>query len=186
MADVHALLRQERDDELVTNCVIIGKSVHNERIERFWSYLGMTYTKTYQDLFKDMVACGILNLSNAFHIECLRFCFMPVIQSELQLVLETWNDHRIRKQTNQCIVGRPSFLYDCPEEYGAQDQSKPVDRNLLNNCQEIFSINLPEMGASDEFSEIALELMLLHNLQLPSTLDDAMILFERLYELMEL
>lgn len=186
MADVHQLLRQEHNDQFARNCVIIGKSVHNERIERFWSYLAMVYTRSCVDIFKDMRDSGILDVSNALHIECLRFCFVPVIQADLMLVMDTWNDHRIRKQTSHGPAGRPSFLFDCPDVLGFPDMSMQVDLNLLWNCEEILSVNLPDMGASDEFSELALELMLMHELHLTTTVHDAMDLFDSLVELMDL
>lgn len=186
MADVHTLMRAEHHDQFSRKCVIIGKSVHNERIERFWGYLNMAYARSCVNLFKDMRDFGILDVSNALQIECLRFCFIPVIQEDLMLVMDTWNDHRIRKQTTRSPAGRPSFLFDCPEYLGYSDMSMYADMSLLQNCEEIVSVQLPIMGASDEFSELALEVMLMYNLHLPTSLQDAMDLFVNLVELMGL
>jgi hypothetical protein len=52
-----------------------------------------------------------------------------------------------------------------------------VDLDILDTCEEIYSTDIPEMGALDKFSETALEIMAQHNLTLPRTLVDAMDLF---------
>jgi len=34
----------------------------------------------WMDLFEDMMFCGMLDTSNVNHVECIRYCFMDVIQ----------------------------------------------------------------------------------------------------------
>ena len=60
--------------------------------------------------------------------------------------------------------------------------------SLLENCELVFSVKLHVMGVSDDFSELALNVMLMYNLQLPNTvhIHEAMDLFVDLVELMGL
>lgn len=118
-----------------------------------------------------------LNVSNNVHIECLRFCFIPVIEADLTKIMDSWNNHRLRKQNSICPPGRPSFLYSSSDALGCTDMQVNVDLDILDTCEEIYSTDIPEMGALDKFSETALEIMAQHNLTLPRTLLDAMDLF---------
>ena len=67
----------------------------------------MAYARSCVHLFTDMRDSDILEVSNDLQIECLRYCFIPVIQEDLTLVMETRNDHMIRKQTTRGPAGRP-------------------------------------------------------------------------------
>jgi hypothetical protein len=100
--------------------------------------------------------------------------------------MDTWNDHIILKQAAHCPKGRPSLLFDCSILWGSPDMSKPVYLNLLNRCDEIVQRHLPVMGATDEFSELALEIMLLDEVPLPSVLHEALDTFDELITKMEL
>jgi hypothetical protein len=178
MVDVHSILREDHDDEFAENCVFIGSSPHNQRIERWWRYLKDTYINSCLSLFKDMRDSGVLDLSDAIHIECLRFCFIPVIQTDLDMVRDAWNNHRIRKQNTLCPSDRPLILYNYPELFGCCDMKMEVDMDVLDMCEDIQAVeNDFEMGSSDEFSEIALEAMLHLGLSLPHTLHGAVELF---------
>ena len=54
--------------------------------------------------------------SLSHHINCLRFCFLGLIQSELDETRDLWNNHRIRKTSNsECPAGRPNILYFTPQ-----------------------------------------------------------------------
>lgn len=43
---------------------------------------------------------GVLDLSDAIHIECERFCFIPFIQNDLDRVIDTLNNHRNENLTH--------------------------------------------------------------------------------------
>lgn len=55
----------------------------------------------------------------SFFRECVRFCFMRVIQAELDRVAQHWNLHRICSQHNvESPSGRPDTLFFLPELKG--------------------------------------------------------------------
>lgn len=64
------------------------------------------------DFFKDMIASGQLELGNILHMECLWFCFEPVLSLELDAIKIQWNTHRIRQTRNHGTVsGVPDVMY---------------------------------------------------------------------------
>ena len=51
--------------------------------------------------------------------ESLKFCFLPLIQKELDVFAKMHNTHRIRQQqTVETAVGIPEMLYNIPESFG--------------------------------------------------------------------
>ncbi|VDI15215.1 Hypothetical predicted protein [Mytilus galloprovincialis] len=62
-----------------------GRSTGNQRIEMLWSFLCPYFTTFWRNMFKDMIDNGELNNTNPVHLECVRFCFLPVIQQHLDI-----------------------------------------------------------------------------------------------------
>ena len=50
---------------------------------------------------------------------CLWYCFAQILQSDLDIVREHWNSHRIRKSRHNTVSGRPDSLFFLPEHHGA-------------------------------------------------------------------
>ena len=46
--------------------------------------------------FKDIQDTSTFDVTNHVHVECLRYCFMEVIQTELDRIVLHWNLHDIR------------------------------------------------------------------------------------------
>ena len=89
---------------------LYGKSVSNQRIEAWWSFLKKSNASWGIDSFKDMRE-GIFCDHDPIHLECLGFCFMPLIQGELNKVATHWNQHKIRPSHNvESPSGRPDVL----------------------------------------------------------------------------
>ena len=77
--------------------------------------------------FTDMRDNGLYCDDSIIHVECLRFCFMSIIQEELQKATKLWNLHRIRPFTNpESPPGRPDMLYFMPEINNTQDYTTAV------------------------------------------------------------
>lgn len=54
-------------------------------------------------------------------MQCLKFCFMPVLRAELQRVAQHCNLQEIRPSKNEdSPAGRPDVLYFIPEADGMQ------------------------------------------------------------------
>ena len=104
------------------------KSVSNQRIEAWWSFLKKSNTSWWIDFSKDMIGESIFCCHDPIHLKCLRFCFMPLIQGELNKVAIHWNLHKIRPSHKvESPSGRPDLLYYVPAWTNATDYRTEVD-----------------------------------------------------------
>lgn len=186
IAAVQTLLRENHPDPFSENPVRFGSSIHNQRIERWWGYFRVGYVQSVMSLFKDLRDSGILDVSDPMHIACLQFAFTNLLQRELDAILEQWNLHPIRRTRNtECPPGKPLFLHENSEVYGAEDMSQPVDNEILQELKTLCTTKPNMFGCSDEFATIALDVMEMYNLEFPNSLYEALSLFGELRVLVE-
>lgn len=59
---------------------------------------------------------------NITHVYCLRYCFMEILQKELNFVASSWNEHVIRASNMaECPSGIPDEMFFLPENSGGTD-----------------------------------------------------------------
>ncbi|XP_062517564.1 uncharacterized protein LOC134192821 [Corticium candelabrum] len=80
--------------------VIVGKSVHNQRIERMWRdvYEGVVYFN--HSLFYHLESIGMLDPSNELDLFCLHFVYISRINSHLTSWQKAWIKHPMRSEHN--------------------------------------------------------------------------------------
>ncbi|KAH3876934.1 hypothetical protein DPMN_000787 [Dreissena polymorpha] len=87
---------------------ITGKSVHNQRIERFWRDLYTGCSFRFKDLFHKLEEEGVLDLNSGVHLWSLHYIFLPRINRSLDQFVQGWNNHRLSsergKTPNQLFV----------------------------------------------------------------------------------
>lgn len=116
---------------------IRGKSTANQRIESTWGRLKRHGLNFWIVFFKDLVNKGHFDKTNSIQLECLRFCFGPLIQYDLDLMRQEWNRHSIRKQKFDSIIpGKPNFLYYMPQNHGTKDYGHQVESIHIDNAME--------------------------------------------------
>ena len=74
---------------------IAGRSVHNQRIERFWRDVTVATAATFRDLFNYMEREHLLDPDNVTDIFCLQYVFLPRIQASLDGFSGAWSRHRM-------------------------------------------------------------------------------------------
>lgn len=129
MRDLQRALRHDHNDNMSgRNSFLIGRSVANQRIERFWGTLKTNFTHYWRNHFRDLQDTGVLDVSSPIHIECVRFCYISIVQHQLDMFKERWNSHRIRQQRQEVIapMSIPDMMYYQPEIFGGLDYSFPL------------------------------------------------------------
>ena len=87
--------------------VLVGSSVHNQRIERLWRDMHRCVTVTFYRLFYYLEYHDLLNPIDDVHIFALQYIFLPRINKSLLEFKEAWNSHKVR--TEQGLT--PSQLF---------------------------------------------------------------------------
>lgn len=77
------LRRNDNDSVSGDKSFVYGPSTRNQRIEAWWSIFKKSRAVWWINYFKDMCDSGIFDPSHDFHKECIRFCFLNLLQNEL-------------------------------------------------------------------------------------------------------
>ena len=80
--------------------VLVGKSVHNQRIERLWRDVYEGVVGFYHGLFNHLESVGMLDPNDDLHIFCLHTVFLPRINRHLNTWKKAWVKHPIRSEQN--------------------------------------------------------------------------------------
>jgi hypothetical protein len=83
------------------NSMIVGSSVHNQRIERLWRDMHKCVTSLYYRLFYFMEQNDLLNPIDEKHLYALHYVYIPRINRALTQFVDGWNHHPIRTAHNK-------------------------------------------------------------------------------------
>jgi len=73
--------------------VIVGRSVHNQRIERMWRDVYEGALGFYYGLFYHLESVGVLDPNSDLHMFCLHTVYIPRINLHLKTWKEAWMKH---------------------------------------------------------------------------------------------
>lgn len=147
--------------------VIVGSSVHNQRVERFWRDMHRCVTVIYYRLFYFMESQGYLDPISEKDLFALHYVFLPRIQRSLATFQEGWNNHGIRTEHNRTpnqlftagalqlrhagLVAL-DFFENVSNEYGIQEDGAAVDGSegvhVPRNSIEISESQLDQLKQS--------------------------------------
>ena len=138
------------------NCsFLFGKSIANQRIEAWWSYLRKVFLHRWINYFKDLIDEGLFDPSDEVDQECLRFSFYGILQDELDEIMKAWNQHRIcRIRMSEASNGVPDVMYFLPNIYGKKNRRDEIEDADLLPSREFIS-EPPYYGCSNEFAQLA-------------------------------
>ena len=183
VAGIQRFLRRNDTDSFSGNSSFMyGKSVSNQRIEAWWSQLRKGCTEWWINYFKDLRDRGLYCDADIINVECLKFCYMPVIQDELQRVARLWNSHRIRPSTNQdSPPGKPDMLYYLSTTIEDAEECKhAVDTTELDIAEELCCFDISNTESYVQFTHLATMIMNEQGLNHPRSPEMAEDLYMRL------
>lgn len=152
---IHVALRMiDSDENTALNSFSITTSPQNQRIEAYWSILQRDRIGWWKNFFQDLVDLDMFNCDSVI-IECIRFCFLPLIRKELNSVKNDWNCHIISKSRNQGPRGRPDTMYYLPHLFDTQDFKVNVPREDFADIEMCVNGNVNDV--TEEFNEFAIE-----------------------------
>lgn len=177
--EIQVLFHALSNYEIVRNCFLYGKSTSNQRIEAWWSILRRQNADWWINFFKDLRQSNLFNDADPLHVECIRYCFMDVLQKELNQVVIQWNQHTMQvKKNNESPGGKPDILFFVPDSCGTRDYIVNCDQNDILYCQQAYGESRPIHGCSEEF--ISLVNLILPNHDRPSDVNEAADLYGQL------
>ena len=73
--------------------VIVGASVHNQRIERLWRDVFSAATRSFYSLFYKLEELGLLDPIDDTHLYALHFVYLPTINKCLLEFQNSWTSN---------------------------------------------------------------------------------------------
>lgn len=173
---IHVYLHSSTDSQNSLGSFSIISSPENQRIESYWSTLQRDRIGWWKSFFRDMTDQNVFTSSDLVLVDCIRFCFMPLIRKELQTVRDEWNSHIISKSRNSGPRGRPDVMYYLPHLYHSTDCLINVDADEIEQFYPCVTHNTVE-DVSPEFKEFAQTLMQQNGWDFPNVVSDALRLY---------
>ena len=157
---------------------VYGTSPGNQRIESWWSFLRRSHSQWWIDLFETFIDADGFHPGNVRETDLLRFCFMHILQTNLDDVRRQWNTHRIRPSTNaRCPAGVPESLYNFPT-HPAVDCLQRVPTALPPEVE--VRLESKMTCQDDTFGEYLHHLCVINNWHAPGSVAEATSLYWRL------
>lgn len=75
----------------IDDCWVYRRSVHNQKIEAFWSQLIREWEATWQEVFRELKWNGLWQQFNPLDESLLLFVYMPILRQEIQQFRREYN-----------------------------------------------------------------------------------------------
>ncbi len=176
--DIQVFLTEDDDS------FIYAASTRNQRIEAYWSRIKKFRLQWWIDYFKRLVAQQLYRPNLETHQECLLFCFLPIIQKELNEFSRTWNLHNVR-QSSSAPGGKPDILFTVPSIAGCVNCGIPVNDADLDVVSGVLGIDRYPVYKDQDMHELLICYVQVNNLQIAQDADGAIDLYIQLLQFLE-
>ncbi|KAK0134343.1 hypothetical protein N1851_005019 [Merluccius polli] len=179
---MHNFLRREHGDAFAgEKSFLYGRSTANQRIESWWGILRKQSVQFWMNLFKSVQDAGHFS-GDSLDKSLMQFCFLELVQKELDEVVRTWNSHRIRPVPSRGDSGgRPVLLYTAPQIFGGEDRLKLFDQEEIDLCKEECRPK-GQLPCDEDVFDLSVLLMQEHGWDIPKDAFDAAELYTLLRE----
>ncbi|XP_033730015.1 uncharacterized protein LOC117319292 [Pecten maximus] len=114
----------------VERCVVIGSSKSNQRIEQWWRWARQRGCQSWMDTFAELE----MTSGDPINVDLARFCFMALIQQDLDNLRAEWNQHTVRQHRQSGTpCGKPDIMFHLPRLYDTVDYKVEVDLSDVEN-----------------------------------------------------
>lgn len=142
-------------------CWKYGRSVHNQKIECFWSQLVSQWLVRWRDIFRRLESEGLWDLDDEYDQIALVYIYMPIIQEELDVYRREYNAYPMRyNNLSRLPCGPPEDNYLLHD--GGMDCGISVDESWLelikgHRLHEFNSEQYLDFNAMEELDELITE-----------------------------
>lgn len=177
---MHIYLRSLSGGQNVNDSFSRISSPQNQRIESYWAMLQRDKIGWWKRLFSDLADLDMLDTLDPVLLDCIHFCFMPLIRKDLCSIMSHWNSHIISKSRNNGPSGRPNCMFHLPHLYEAENFLQQVDQEEVDEFFPVVENNV--LDVSSEFTEFAEYFLARDGLNRPVNPEEALNLYIYLLE----
>lgn len=119
--------------------VLVGKSVHNQRIERHNRALNEQVMARFRREFYQLESDGVLDVNNDTDILCLHYVYLPRINQALDDFVAAHNNHKISTERNRT----PEQLFWCNLHLARYHEDVLPEHAHQPDIRELMASDLP-------------------------------------------
>jgi transposase InsO family protein len=115
-----------------------SKSVHNQKIECFWSQFIKQYLQRWRNIFQELEFEGLWEYGDPIDEAALIYIFMPILRAEVVIFQRDYNNYPIRyNPLSQLPCGAPYDNYFLSGDPNVEnDLSIPIERTWMESARQ--------------------------------------------------